>query len=925
MVFFSFFFFRHVFGVDSLPILEYNCTSEQYFDTYSYICDSITDDMSGVFQNGSLSCTDAQMIDLSSSTPSCASYVESDSTVQFNGFYYQISSSASQLSTTAFTLHSLSEEYQININGTFLEDLNNSIKICSSNASSIFPSCQMLASTCSLFHYDQNCESCIKFNEIFPTTAERVNGYEFWTANMPFISYQTGTRALQEQVLISDYQYSQVIEIELAKFSQTGDFQGFIKMKDQFRHCGEMKYLNQIWRFYGTGVNEECNFNFQTYVQQGDTSFYEPFLVEIVNSTKILRPIPILDMNYRDANGNAVNQGTTERNHRAFRRFFLFDNYTNDVYYQYLSNLTLVFQTGGEYPYLPYFVTSYDIVEKNVINSTEIDILNMENSPVMVRSIFRASFRTDLDDFWFAALVVVVVLASLLFILFLYKCYLSYLRFGQDGMNAYVIIQCVFELMTIVSILSFILCFIFSFAVLIAYKWNRTTSFMLPEEEVFSILQVFMWLCFASSALALLTKILMMNNTNIIFIEWKYLKFRGKNETYRKVMIANEWLKLLTLRDYNIPFILITIVFMMDGFNLNLVATPIQSNKLVDTGINSSVLRFPFVCLLWICLYLIQFIFFKIKDLIFGSPINDFLNLCGTANISIFSFISKSWGFYIHGRSLVHDDEENISLDSMELGATEEIVPDVAKSPGSTMRNQENNQSTMLSTIGSQRRMTNDSLNQSQNLSRTQTIKPYHSVYLDDDQPQQNFNAFGTMVFNNDLAASAGDSIFEFFLAPPFREQFDKVYQPVLEVNKSVNIKTAADQDAVIPQAMAVFVQMNSFLKRFFGADERMRDFDIYQPPAVVTIFGLPHPIDQRSLAYIVNRRKFAQTTTYNIQWIFALFDMMLFAGIDYEIQKPTIAAFATFFIDFFLCKLINLIGQSNLKKKTLVEKRFYL
>ena len=863
------------------PVLNVTCSGENYFDTYSYDCSEITNVSSDVnFTDNVIKCDDGKIIDVSGDEIKCVEN-STDNTENLvilddeRSFY--VNSSAYFITADTITINGMSGQIKnLKMNETYQKFINDSTRICSSWKTSILPSCQALASACALLSYDPNSEFCSIFdNKIFDTRDHNVYEYEFWKEGLPFISYGTAKRAIEEDVLESDFTFNQIIEIQFARYSKEGDFKGFIKMKDQFKRCQNTKYINQIWRIYGSDVLDECKFNIKEYLDGEYTDFYEPFYVELVDGVKVLRPIPILNLNYVDESGEYVNQGTTIRVKRLFRRFFMFDDYLTEDYYQYLSNITLVFQTSGEYPLLPYIVVRYEAIPKSEIDNETVPIFDQLESKAMKDFTFKTTYITSLDDFWFSALVVVVVLSSLLFILYLYTAFISYQHYGQDGVNVYVIVQCVYMLFTIISILVSVLFMVFSFSVLIAYKWSGTTYMMLPEESVFSMLRFFVWFAFGTTGVAVFCKIFMMLSYNVLFIEWKPTKINGNTETYRKVQIAHEWEKLFTLRDYSIPFAIIVIVFLLNGLDLDYVSTPIQSNTLISTGTSSPVLRVPFLCLLWIALYLVQYAFFKIKGLIFGSPIDNFLSLCGSANISIFSLMSQSWGYYINGKpSIDNGDDSMQSID--ESAIEEEEEEDIENQQKKKNKHAKGNRLTRLET------------------------------------------------YTNVLNETSDDVLFELYLAPHFRESFAKLYKDILAFIVTTKNTTAADPDSIIPEAMVNFTRMNSFLRKFFGAPTNNRDFDAYKEPLASSLFRMPPRIDQKSVFYAEKKRKFSRSLLAGMEWTLSLFEMLLFIGVDYELESATKAGFVTFFADFFIIYIIKLIGKRTIGKNSLIEKRFY-
>lgn len=117
-------------------------------------------------------------------------------------------------------------------------------------------------------------------------------------------------------------------------------------------------------------------------------------------------------------------------------------------------------------------------------------------------------------------------------------------------------------------------------------------------------------------------------------------------------MVANEWNRILTVRHYNVPFTVLSMAFIIGGFDLHLLATPIPSTKLIEMDKEYLILRFGFYSFVWLLLILFQFLLSRfVIWRIFGNPFLNFIDLCSTSNISVLIQLSLFQGYYIHGKS----------------------------------------------------------------------------------------------------------------------------------------------------------------------------------------------------------------------------------------------------------------------------------
>jgi meckelin len=136
------------------------------------------------------------------------------------------------------------------------------------------------------------------------------------------------------------------------------------------------------------------------------------------------------------------------------------------------------------------------------------------------------------------------------------------------------------------------------------------------------------------------------------------------NSNWRRILVANQWNRVLTVRHFNIPFTLLVFVFLIEGLHWNLIATPIPTVSLIDTGSQYVILKFTVMSFVWFAIIGIECILTKfVIWRIFGDPFESLVDLCKTSNLSLFMQSSLFHGYYINGKS-------NAEIDTLGKAAT---------------------------------------------------------------------------------------------------------------------------------------------------------------------------------------------------------------------------------------------------------------
>ena len=136
--------------------------------------------------------------------------------------------------------------------------------------------------------------------------------------------------------------------------------------------------------------------------------------------------------------------------------------------------------------------------------------------------------------------------------------------------------------------------------------------------------------------------------SKIIFIDWERAKGRVNTEisTWRRVLVANEYLSLHTSRKHSIAFNLVLVGFLATFDD-------------ADSGRVNIALRFARTCLFWGIASCIQWIWrFVFYDRFYSEPRGQrFIDLSSVTNISVLILTEKYKSFYIHGRSPYHHSD----------------------------------------------------------------------------------------------------------------------------------------------------------------------------------------------------------------------------------------------------------------------------
>ena len=135
---------------------------------------------------------------------------------------------------------------------------------------------------------------------------------------------------------------------------------------------------------------------------------------------------------------------------------------------------------------------------------------------------------------------------------------------------------------------------------------------------------------------------------------------------WRKIFVANEWVKLQHLRSISVELNLIGLLFLLQGLGLERSATLVPSGPGSAGVPPHTLLRFALASSLLLALSLAQFAFrYVIWERFVKDRIWQFVDLLAVTNVSCLLLEERHFGFYLHGRS-VHDHAD---ADMLQLNA----------------------------------------------------------------------------------------------------------------------------------------------------------------------------------------------------------------------------------------------------------------
>lgn len=454
------------------------------------------------------------------------------------------------------------------------------------------------------------------------------------------------------------FRFNSIFTFILARFHKNGTFLGYKEVTTDLNKCGENNNIAQVWRRFGTNFYSDCNFNLPVMNNSSPNEFYDLYLLYQGHNGSELINIPVLIRNHRG------NSNSDSANYKLFRRFFLKNHEKDQI--KYAQNITIQIQidrSNSRIVKVPLLIIQY--VTTSHINSdvSSYSNINFEKTSSTIRDFhFSVVYLRSLQSFWKQCLIVLIVFIVIAVIIWVVRCVI-YTKFHKDDGT---IIPYFFAAFceTFGTALAIITFFITFFLIFIFFKFQQQGYLCLPPEKEFWYISVIVWISFVLMLISSIIRVILQSQANVCILDWETPQERGAPvSAWRRLMIANEYNRILSKRSYSMKFTLVFLIFLLEGFNLKLLSAPTPRKELIDVGKTYKVLHFGFTSFLWIILMAVQSIlnFIWVKRI--GDPYLNFIDLCATANCSVLIMNTKSQGFYIHGRS--NHDYTDVEMETL--------------------------------------------------------------------------------------------------------------------------------------------------------------------------------------------------------------------------------------------------------------------
>ena len=408
----------------------------------------------------------------------------------------------------------------------------------------------------------------------------------------------------------------------------------------------------------------------------------------------------------------------------------------------------------------------------------------------------------------------------------------------------------------------------------------------------------------------------------MFFLDWEKPRTTttagGKNTStpvsaWRQFFIANEWNKIQSKRLTSRPLTLLFMILFLEGLNykgLAVIEPTLNTDEYLYYQVQSVMLRYALGAGLMILIAIGQMVY----KIVFyhnyvQSPMQQFIDLLATSNVSIVILDDECSGYYIHGRSQMAFADTSMAELCHQFRKEEEMqVGARGLVPAATTEKLAENQCFEMF-ITKELRMAYES----KLLSRIKESVAASSVgggMFTRAMSRMNSNSWGNN--NNNMNGYGGG--------------YGNAGYGNAVGGGMVNRPSAIASDATIAAAEEIsdiFKQLINFTEANAGSFVLERPFmDKFtdMPPESVSMMQGASPIFYHDF-----KMAFTRVLFYGIEWQLLIFDVLVFTAIDMEVTSFAIAAFCTWVVGMGVDVIRSTWGEINISRKSLIDQRFLI
>ncbi|XP_068995526.1 meckelin [Embiotoca jacksoni] len=566
----------------------------------------------------------------------------------------------------------------------FVENLYSSSAACL--VFSNLTACQALGNMCVMNMHSfsgVSADACGLFNTIFRSRAalSSTQDISYWRVNLPWLYYGDepglASRVLQTNPVPIGFSFrgrkkNTDIRLLAAVYNVRGEFLRWEPVGgSNLQLCPETTTKQAAAFSFGTAYQQSCDLSVaDLFDTHPEPLFYDVFM-DLGGENKKLLPLPTLVKN-QQYNGRFINQESMN-NWYLSRRMFLVDTLSGrekstssrPKVIRVASSVKIRFQLvprtqeGQVYP--PLMVVTYTDVPTTDISTQTVSI-SFAVEYEMLQSEARIKTDTALG-----------VLGGLAVLYSLLKAISWKRRIASPLIDVETMVKFLLFYAGDLANVFFTVTVGTGLYWLIFYKAQQFVSVLLPlpaQEEQFV---TYIGCAFALKAVQLLHKLILQVSIDIFLIDWERPRSKSNRNVqataeakrdfspvsiWRTYFVANEWNEIQTIRKLNPTFQIMAVLFFLEVLGFSNLAlrdpwTTLQRSSQAYTPSYSLMLRYGLAATLWLCIGLLQVIFFTVfHEHFVEDKIRQFVDLCSISNISVLILSHRCFGYYIHGRSV---------------------------------------------------------------------------------------------------------------------------------------------------------------------------------------------------------------------------------------------------------------------------------
>uniref|UniRef100_A0A674DVZ9 Transmembrane protein 67 n=1 Tax=Salmo trutta TaxID=8032 RepID=A0A674DVZ9_SALTR len=550
--------------------------------------------------------------------------------------------------------------------------------------------CQALGNMCVMNMHSFSSvanDACGLYNTIFRATAAlgSTQDISYWRANLPWLYYgdQPGlaNRVLQTEPLPTGFSFkgrnrNTDINLVAAVYNARGDFLQWEKVGgNNLQLCPDTARRQEAAYTFGTAYQETVNL-LRVYAEP---LFYDVFVDLSRGEDRRLLPLPTRNLN-QEYNRKFINRGESNLNDWYLsRRVLLVDTLSGRE--KSLGSLPKVIRIASSirigFQLVP--GTQKGQVFPPLLSVTYSDVVITAPNTQTVSVLFAVEYEMDQTEAHMKTDIALGVLGGVSVLYSLVKTASWKRRIGSPLIDMETVLKFLLFYAGDLANVFFFITVGTGLYWLIFYKAQHFVSVLLPlpglQEERFV---AYVGCAFALKTVQFLHKLIQQLSVDIFFIDWERPRGKAKHDPspvsiWRTYFVANEWNEIQTIRKISPTFQIMAVLFLLEvvGFSSLALRDPwsdLQRPPQSYSPPYSLTLRYGLAATLWLCIGLLQIIFFTaFHERFVEDKIRQFVDLCSISNISVLLLSHRCFGYYIHGRSVhghadTNMEEMNINL-----------------------------------------------------------------------------------------------------------------------------------------------------------------------------------------------------------------------------------------------------------------------